>query len=359
MSKSVSDDRHHSVGSRAGFTLIELLVVIAIIGVLIALLLPAVQAAREAARRSQCTNNLKQIGLALHNYHSAMGSFPLMTGYGVAATNPKSKSTWHGPGVLVFILGFMEQKPMYNAFNFNASCLLGCASKDQIQNRTILQSSLSVYQCPSDTGSTRYPSGTNYGASVGPMFRWGDSPRFGVGMFTASGSLGIRNVTDGTSNTIAFGEMLIGDGNSATMNGAEEYRGVSWPTGGRGSGSNQVMPLAAGNLQKYIQTCDATRRSRKGELNDARLYWSTARMHHGSCMNTLLPPNSKHADCMYYPASDGLHSERSRHPGGGNILMADGSVHFIKSSINPRTWWALGTRGGRSSQCKSVLISGF
>ncbi len=332
--------------SRRGFTLIELLVVIAIIGVLIALLLPAVQAAREAARRSQCTNNLKQIGLALHNYHSAMNSFPLLAGYGVALTNPNSKSTWHGPGVLVFILGFMEQKPLYNAFNFNASCVLGCAGKDEIQNGTVLHTALNTYLCPSDTGSSRYPYATNYGASVGPMFRWGDSPRFGVGMFTASGSMSIRDLVDGTSNTIAFGEMLIGDGNSATMNGAEEYRGLAWPTGGRGSGANQVMPGAASYLQQYIQKCDAQRRSRTGELNDARLYWATPRMHHGSCMNTLLPPNSKHADCMYYPASDGLHSVRSRHPGGGNVLMGDGSVHFLKNSIAPYTWWALGSRAG-------------
>ncbi len=338
--------RHRFISPRSGFTLIELLVVIAIIGVLIALLLPAVQAAREAARRSQCTNNLKQIGLALHNYHSSMGSFPMLAGYGVAATNPNSKSTWHGPGTLVFILGYMEQQPLMNAYNFNASCLIGCAGKDQAQNSTVLKTAVNAYLCPSDTGSSRYPYGTNYGASVGPMFRWGDSPKFGVGVFAAPGSMRIRDILDGTSNTIAFGEMLIGDGNSATQNGAEEYNNLAWPTGGRGSGANQVMPGAAANLQKYIQSCDAARKARKNETNDARLYWATPRMHHGACMNTLLPPNSQHADCMYYAASDGLHSVRSRHSGGGNVLMADGSVHFIKTSVAPYTWWALGSRAG-------------
>src|ERR1700679_961577 len=102
--------------TRHGFTLIELLVVIAIIAVLIALLLPAVQAAREAARRAQCVNNLKQIGLGLHNYHSANNVFPMLNGVSL----PVDNSNWHGGSVLLFMLSYMEQSSMYNAYNFNA-----------------------------------------------------------------------------------------------------------------------------------------------------------------------------------------------------------------------------------------------
>ncbi len=226
-----------------GFTLIELLVVIAIIGVLIALLLPAVQAVREAARRAQCTNNLKQIGLALHNYHSANNCFPMA----LSVCNPDG-SNWHGASILVFSLGYMEQQALYNAFNFSMSCVAGASAAYTSINTTVSYTLVNTFLCPSDS-STVYTQGTtwkpsNYGCSVGPQFRFdAGSAGGGVGMFADRQAWGLQQVTDGSSNTVAFGEAMIGDNSTATTNGAERVTGVPWPASpSYGSGANQIMP---------------------------------------------------------------------------------------------------------------------
>ncbi|MBX6315587.1 MAG: DUF1559 domain-containing protein [Isosphaeraceae bacterium] len=329
-----------------GFTLIELLVVIAIIGVLIALLLPAVQSAREAARRAQCTNNLKQIGLALHNYHDALGSFPPLQVPGRDASTGTA-SAWWGPGVLVQLIGFMEGKALYNAFNFNAPCVIGCTKPGQLVNTTVRNASVASFLCPSDPGNSVYRQGTNYGASVGPQFRFeAGTAGIGVGLFAALVSYGTRDVTDGTSNTIAFNELLIGQNRSGMRADYTQYRDLPWPASGpTGKGLTQTMPTGAGYLRQYIVQCDQHAQTATPQVQ-ARLYWVSSRMYHGACSNELLTPNSQHKDCMWYPANTGLHTARSRHPGGANVLFADGSVRFIKNSIALNIWWGLGTRAG-------------
>lgn len=333
---------------RRGFTLIELLVVIAIIGVLIALLLPAVQAAREAARRSQCTNNLKQIGLAMHNYHSAYGVFPMGQ---AGASAHVSSGAGHGPSVLIFLLGHAEQQTLANAFNFQMAAVRGAAGEYTAMNSTVYLSSVSTFLCPSDTGHRVFPYGTNYGASVGPQFNSfaiaNNARGVGVGMFAFRVAWGVADVTDGTSNTIAFGEQLIGDNTAATVNGAELYNCLPWPgSDPQGSGADMVMPGGIATLNEYIESCDAKRPGTANQDNSSGSYWAAGRMAHGPLVNVLLTPNSTHQDCYNFAQHTGLKTMRSRHPGGVNVLLADGSVKLVKDSIDQMTWFALGTKAG-------------
>jgi prepilin-type N-terminal cleavage/methylation domain-containing protein len=210
---------------RAGFTLIELLVVIAIIAVLISLLLPAVQSAREAARRAQCTNNLKQLGLAMHNYESATGSFPW--GHG-----PYNNNDW---GAFPLLLNNFEQSPVYNSINFADTGR--AVSKPSPENQTVQVMTLAVLQCPTDDDQLQTPFG-----HVSYAGCYGATPAgFGLsspdGIFGTVGGTAIRPipagygpdepivkiamVTDGLSNTAAFSERVkgVGNGNNTAYDG--------------------------------------------------------------------------------------------------------------------------------------------
>jgi prepilin-type N-terminal cleavage/methylation domain-containing protein len=199
--------------SRSGFTLIEVLVVIAVIGILIALLLPAVQSARQAVRRIQCVNNLKQIGIAMHNYHQAIGTFPLATA--VAFSSAGVKTDWGTWGVHAMMLPYLDQTPIYNAVNFDWSCWYGTG---QQINGTAFNTSLSVFLCPSDglandgtintemvaLGFFGEANINNYLGSLGTTTN-PNSPT-GTGIFAHATAYGMESVTDGTSNTIALSE---------------------------------------------------------------------------------------------------------------------------------------------------------
>ena len=318
---------------RFGFTLIELLVVIAIIGVLIALLLPAVQAAREAARRAQCVNNLKQLGIALHNYHDTLGSFPLGR---VNLKNPPPGTTASDRSYSTFakILPFIEQGTITASLNFDLGYL-------NAANATAYSATMSVLLCPSDHMS-RIPNGwggTNYrnneGTSV--VMWYGASDASGVnasmpapnGLFFANETYRVADVLDGTSNTAAFSEHLKGDFNQ----GVATQRSDSFRPG--------TYPATPDEAVSLCKNFDWTNLSFQG-VSDVGAPWiygyhsTTSYWHSG-------PPNTR--SCMF-PPSRIMTVANSNHPGGVNVGMADGSVKFVKDTVNLGTYRAMGTRSG-------------
>jgi len=337
-----------------GFTLIELLVVIAIIAVLISLLLPAVQSAREAARRAQCINNLKQIGLGMHNYHSTHGSFPLggtnnWSSYGYNA----GWGTWSAQALL---LGYIEGQPLYNSANFNWVC---CWSDGWAINSTVTTNIVNVFICPSDglspiptqndmwTGATN-----NYHASVGSSTDFYNPS----GLFAQSAlCYGVQSCTDGTSNTIAFGEALVGSENRPQVkwrSGPVLGAGSALCTGGW-CGVRDVGTNYNGVMQD-LQTCEQGYVSQDSSTGNGKGFRWCENLGGFSLINTVVPPSSgqyRFAWCALRGggtnsnASDGQYQNAtSNHPGGANFLFGDGSARFIKSTINMRTYWALGSR---------------
>jgi prepilin-type N-terminal cleavage/methylation domain-containing protein/prepilin-type processing-associated H-X9-DG protein len=285
--------------TRRGFTLIELLVVIAIMAVLLGLLLPAVQAAREASRRASCVNNLKQIGLALQNYHDALGSFPMS--YAARARFFDGQTdTAPGWGWGTMILLQLEQPSIFNAVNFRLAV-------DDPASATVVRSNLSVYLCPSDitTGpfSVLNPSGTaiatmtpsSYAASVGNDLTDTtiglNNDGLGNGVMYRNSGVRLADLTDGTSQTILVGER-------------------AWSI---------VQGVWAG-----VVTNGTTRR---GAMNrcpatGAPFYSAATLVHaHGHLLNTDTDEDG------------GLDDYSSQHPGGANFVFADGSVHFLKSVL--------------------------
>jgi prepilin-type N-terminal cleavage/methylation domain-containing protein/prepilin-type processing-associated H-X9-DG protein len=347
------------LGRHRGFTLIELLVVIAIIAVLIALLLPAVQAAREAARRAQCVNNMKQIGLGLHNYNSTNDVFPPGAIYRVNYSSGTNVSNCDF-SAHTRLLAFTEQSSLYNAINWAVG--VQNDNPNYLKNTTVSQTRLALFLCPSGsvpswTGSLGgTATGNSYFASLGATLEYdatftGGPPN---GLFMIGGpSIGIRDVTDGTSSTIAFGEWKIGDGNTNLISLPSDlvYVGSTYPSGVKRNSPQMELPGMgqAALLQWAQQTCAAGLLSDRGNhTSQLGEYWAqgTTTTSLGNC---TLAPNPKTPNCLVGPTAGGVvypgvYTFSSYHPGGANALMADGSVRFLKDSTNLLTIWSLGSR---------------
>jgi len=351
---------------RHGFTLIELLVVIAIIAVLVALLLPAVQAAREAARRASCVNNLKQLGLALQNYQQVMDCFPPGGLPVVTATTPASAAN-ASFSAQARLLQFMEQASVYNAMNFSYGCFnskdtYGCAA-----NSTSCRTQLAVFLCPSQTppswpvtrvtGQTYTGPGCSYFASMGSTleFTAGNTAGPPNGLFPYAGpAIGLRDVQDGSSFTIGFGEWRIGSGQNGLLTIPSDIVYVNaLPAGVTRNTGTMNLPLANANnaLTTWLNTClkMATPGGAGRDSDSATLGESWAFSLPGYTQGNInYAPNPPYPACMWAATgtqdSGGVFGLASLHPGGANAVFCDGSVKFLKNSISLPTIWALGSR---------------
>jgi prepilin-type N-terminal cleavage/methylation domain-containing protein/prepilin-type processing-associated H-X9-DG protein len=334
---------------RCGFTLIELLVVIAIIAVLISLLLPAVQSAREAARRAQCTNNLKQIGLALHNYESSFKCFPFGKGasYGNVLPGTPVYARWSCQSQLLM---FIEQGNLFNSINFNlppetpgmagAVPFMPPYQNPNRENATACQMQVATFLCPSDGPVTLpWPGANNY---LGNQQTWAcdlsennpsttaptEQPR---GIFYYLSAVNIAGVTDGLSNTAFYSEKLRGAG-------LPNFRTDMF-----------VIPTQTSLDDTYV-TCRNVSPVNAVPLTSRQgMSWVMGEM----CCTTynhVSPPNTNTCAGLGFPGSMANMAMQvppsSNHPGGVNMLMGDGAVHFIKNGVDLTTWRAIGTRNG-------------
>ncbi|MEM7477942.1 MAG: DUF1559 domain-containing protein [Planctomycetota bacterium] len=315
--------KHRNKKTRNAFTLVELLVVIAIIGVLVGLLLPAVQSAREAARRMTCSNHLKQIGLAMQNHHAAYRNFPDGRGTPFPAVFSAHAR----------LLPYCEGLA-YNAINFGAPPItFNLASGtvlDGSSNLTAATSIIPIFICPSDPNSNGRVDGsefaaTNYAACSGSgQFAWG-ALTDADGIFYSGSSVRFRDITDGSTNTIAFSERLTGTASSASSFSGEQYS--IW----------EIADRSTPDLSACSNQSNGSWYNYRGEKWIMGNYGNTL-------YNHFLNPNSKIYDCMNIRQQSGIFAARSAHVGGVNVLRCDGGVEFIDDSVDNRIWRSLSTR---------------
>ena len=303
---------------RRAFTLIELLVVIAIIGVLIALLLPAVQAAREAARRAQCTNNLKQIGLAVHNYHDRVGALP---GAELVAGGTSFSALTH-------MLPGLEQVAVYNAVNFSL------ANGDPANN-TVLMTNVSSFVCPSDGQDPNPAAGapTNYMADMGSWIVWQSAtgPNVGLappnGVFYGNSATRFADVRDGLSNTAFYSERVMADWNNGIISDLADVF---------------FSPAAPTSLDDAVTQCKAI--DITNPASQFPLFMGAPWVNGQHVCLHVTGPDTR--SCGFFAYLRAIMPPSSHHNGGVNVLLGDGSVRFVRDSVNLATWRALGTRNG-------------
>lgn len=303
---------------RRGFTLIELLVVIAIIAILVSLLLPAVQQAREAARRTQCRNNLKQVGLAMHNYHDAHGCFPF-----------GQLDSPNGYSAISQMLPYFDQVNVYDLINFSVPY-------NNPANQVPFMTEIPLLRCPSDVSlALSNVGGTiNYMANKGNGIVWGDptGPNLGMpaqnGVFYYHSRVRMADIIDGSSNTAAFSERLLADGNNAVVSPIEDVF---------------FSPQFPSTPDEAILMCNQV--DITNLANQFPLFMGAPWIHGQHTYLHANVPNTR--SCGFFIALRATMPPSSRHPGGVHLLLADGSARFVSQSINLGTWRGLGSRNGK------------
>jgi hypothetical protein len=278
-------------------------------------LLPAVQAAREAVRRAACANNLRQMGLALHTYHDVFGKFP-------GARDPFSPGPF---STQAHLLDYLEQGNLARLIDFTQPTSTGV-------NATVANIVVKSFMCASDSANGRVPGftfgGCNLVANVGTGVNNGDYVT-GDGVFLLNNPVAFRNLTDGASNTAAFSESIIGDGQNVAI-----------------SPQRQAVQLAGSTLPTSGACLGGPWIGKRGDRWINGGYLSTS-------YNHFAPPNSATWDCLNASNNFGLKTARSLHPAGVNLLLCDGSTRFVSSNIDLTTWQAVATRDGGET------VSGF
>ncbi len=319
--------------TRRAFTLIELLVVIAIIALLIGLLLPAVQSAREAARRIQCVNQLKQLALAAHNFHDVNNAFP------PGATPGPANASF-----AVTILPYLEQANALSSFNMSFNVT------NAAQNSTARDGQVPGLLCPSDPSTGTYPDPsaagaggsygrTNYFGNLGAHAWFYDAkgtytkdPAL-AGIFANSSKTNLAAVTDGTSATALFSEVRRGAYSSHDKTDLVVVPPPTWGTGNTGTNPNNLAPVSACNTPSTTL------------INYVGLQYQNGSIYNALYTHTVVP-NNVGRDCLVAPFDQAHLGARSYHPGGVVVAWADGSVRFVKSTVSPLVWKGLGTRSG-------------
>lgn len=320
------------IGSRRerGFTLIELMVVSGIIAILVGLLLPAVQAAREAARRMRCLNNLRQLGLACHQYAGDWQGFPPSSGGYYVPTPPGYGSNAVFWSTQVTILPYLEQRALFDAINFGLPTIATIDLK--LGNGTVVATVVDTFLCPTDPYVRRSPYGANsYRVNVGECAA---CPHAETGALVPNDAIPLANFADGTSATL-----LLAEKSSSSPSGFVANR--DWIDVG-------ITTALSGDEWAALCAQQATPQRAKWDYGRTWTLAGGINTH----FYTATPPNSTVVDCGddFFSHGFGAMSARSDHPGGVNALMADGSCRWFTNATNVATWRALGTRAGGEAQ---------
>ncbi|GIW98636.1 MAG: prepilin-type N-terminal cleavage/methylation domain-containing protein [Pirellulaceae bacterium] len=343
-----------------GFTLVELLVVIAIIGILVGLLLPAVQAAREAARRMQCSNNLKQLGLALHNYESAHKKFPANPGPGVTENvGGRYNQSWLAWSGLAMLLPYMEQGNLYNQANFSYSWANN--NGGTVNNSVVARTRIPSYVCPSDRGAnanyTADMAPVSYAMSAGPSSSWSVGA-IKPGLSTLSVWTAIRDITDGTSNSIAMSELRIGLNQGQWVPGQlprdPSYRVVTGTPLEKAANAQgriwQAVAAQATQIRAYYDNCLSMYDAGSGwdgASDEQGRFWAAGRVYWGPYHTTLIGPNAGPSCDRDASVTDiDIKEPSSYHTGGVQSVLCDGSVKFISENIDQLVWMSVGSING-------------